>query len=118
MGRGSQLNRHRSHEPPPVGPGCRGPVVDGAPHEVANVVWATGFRQVFDRIHLPVLDDDGWPREMRGVAAEAEGLFFCGLSFQYAFSSMLLAGAGRGADLAADRLTARIRQAARLSAAA
>lgn len=94
------------------------PVIDGAPREVANVVWATGFRQAFDWIHLPVLDEDGWPREMRGVVAEADGLFFCGLSFQYAFSSMLLAGAGRDAALVADRVTARTRQAARHSLAA
>ena len=94
------------------------PVVDGAPREVANVVWATGFRQAFDWIHLPVLDEDGWPREMRGVVSEAEGLFFCGLSFQYAFSSMLLAGAGRDAALVADRVTARMRQSAPHSLAA
>ena len=94
------------------------PVVDGTPREVVNVVWATGFRQVFDWIHLPVIGDDGWPREMRGVATDADGLYFCGLSFQYAFSSMLLAGAGRDADLVAGRIASRIGQAARLSAAA
>jgi putative flavoprotein involved in K+ transport len=35
---------------------------------------------------------------MRGVVADAPGLFFCGLSFQYAFSSMVLPGVGRDAD--------------------
>ena len=94
------------------------PVVDGTPRDVANVVWATGFRQVFDWIHLPVLDDDGWPREMRGVATDAGGLFFCGLSFHYAFSSMPLSGAGRDAELVAGRIAARIRRDSRLSAAA
>ena len=42
--------------------------------DVANVVWCTGFRQVFDWIDLPIFDADGWPREMRGVVAEAPGL--------------------------------------------
>ena len=93
-------------------------MVDGTPREVANVVWATGFRQVFDWIHLPVLGEDGWPREMRGVVAEADGLFFCGLSFQYAFSSMLLAGAGRDADLVAGRIAARSARRSQLTAAA
>ena len=65
---------------------------------VANVIWATGFRQTFDWIDLPILDSDGWPREHRGVADDVPGLYFCGLSFQYAFSSMLLAGAGRDAE--------------------
>jgi putative flavoprotein involved in K+ transport len=85
------------------------PVVDGAPREVSTIVWATGFRQVFDWIHLPVLGEDGWPREMRGVVADAPGLFFCGLSFQYSFSSMVLPGVGRDAAYVADRIVARSR---------
>ena len=35
------------------------PVVDGTPREVSTVVWATGFRQVFDWIRLPILGEDG-----------------------------------------------------------
>ena len=83
------------------------PVVDGAPRDVSTVVWATGFRQVFDWIHLPILGDDGWPREMRGVVADAPGIFFCGLCFQYSFSSMVLPGVGRDAAYVADRIAAR-----------
>ncbi|HET6563016.1 MAG TPA: NAD(P)/FAD-dependent oxidoreductase, partial [Marmoricola sp.] len=94
------------------------PVVDGTPREVANVVWATGFRQEFDWIRLPVLGEDGYPRENRGVVSEAPGLYFCGLSFQYSFSSMLLAGAGRDAAYVVDRLVARRKQPSRLPAAA
>lgn len=94
------------------------PVVDGVPRDVANVVWATGFRQVFDWIHLPILGEDGWPREMRGVVADAPGLFFCGLSFQYAFSSMVLPGVGRDAGYLAGRIAARVNPAARLTRAA
>lgn len=86
------------------------PVVDGTPRGVSTVVWATGFRQVFDWIHLPILGADGWPREMRGVVAEAPGLFFCGLCFQYAFSSMVLPGVGRDAAYVADRVAARSRR--------
>lgn len=86
------------------------PVVDGTPRDVGNVVWATGFRQVFDWIHLPLLDEQGWPQERRGVVAQADGLFFCGLSFQYAFSSMLLPGVGRDAGYVAGRIAARAGQ--------
>jgi putative flavoprotein involved in K+ transport len=63
----------------------------------ANVVWCTGFRQTFDWIDRPIVGDDGWPREYRGGVDSAPGLFFCGLSFQYAFSSMVLPGLGRDA---------------------
>lgn len=94
------------------------PVVDGTPREVANVVWATGFRQSFDWLHLPVVGEDGWPREMRGVVEDAPGLYFCGLSFQYSFSSMLIGGAGRDAAYVVDHLAARSSRTTRLPSAA
>jgi putative flavoprotein involved in K+ transport len=70
---------------------------DGRTLDVANVVWATGFQQDFGWIDIPVFGGDGWPGEFRGAVEGAPGLFFCGLSFQYAFSSMLLPGVGRDA---------------------
>ncbi|MFD5177184.1 flavin-containing monooxygenase [Nocardia sp. NPDC058379] len=82
---------------------------DGTLLEVRNIVWATGFRQVFDWIDLPVFDENGWPREYRGVVDDAPGLFFCGLSFQYAFSSMVFPGVGRDAEYLARRIVARSR---------
>jgi putative flavoprotein involved in K+ transport len=94
------------------------PVVAGTPRDVANVVWATGFQQVFDWIRLPIFGADGYPRETRGVVSEAPGLYFCGLSFQHSFSSMLLLGADRDAAYVVDRLVARRRTPARLPAAA
>ena len=94
------------------------PVVDGNVREVANVVWATGFEQDFGWIQLPILGEDGYPLETRGVVDGAPGLFFCGLSFQYSFSSMLLAGAGRDAEYVVDRLVARRERTAGLPAAA
>ena len=84
------------------------PVVgDGTVVDVRNVVWCTGFRQAFDWIRLPILDEHGWPLEYRGVVDAAPGLFFCGLSYQYAFSSMVFPGIGRDADYVARRIVAR-----------
>jgi putative flavoprotein involved in K+ transport len=80
---------------------------DGTVLDVSNIVWCTGFRQVFDWIRLPILDEHGWPVEYRGVVEEAPGLFFCGLSFQYAFASMVFPGIGRDADYVARRIVAR-----------
>jgi putative flavoprotein involved in K+ transport len=85
------------------------PVVGDQQVEVANIVWATGFRQTFGWIDLPILGDDGWPLEMRGVVDSAPGLFFCGLAFQYSFSSMVLPGVGRDAEYVAGRIRARSR---------
>ncbi|MBF6135158.1 NAD(P)-binding domain-containing protein [Nocardia otitidiscaviarum] len=83
---------------------------DGTVLDVRNVIWATGFRQVFDWIEVPVIGADGWPREYRGVVDEAPGLFFCGLSFQYAFSSMVFPGVGRDAEYVARRIAARAKE--------
>ena len=73
---------------------------------MTNVVWCTGFKQVFDWIRLPILDAQGWPVEYRGVVDAAPGLYFCGLSFQYAFSSMVFPGISRDADYVARQIVA------------
>lgn len=72
-------------------------LADGRVLDVTNVVWCTGFRQDFSWIDLPVFGEGDWPDEYRGVVESLPGLYFCGLSFQYAFSSMLLPGVGRDA---------------------
>ena len=91
---------------------------DGTVCDVSTVVWCTGFRQVFDWIHLPILDEQGWPTEYRGVVDAAPGLFFCGLSYQYAFASMVFPGIGRDADYVARRIVARSTGAKPIPAAA
>ena len=80
---------------------------DGRVVEAANVVWCTGFRQDFSWIDLPVIGDDDWPLETRGVVPSSPGLYFAGLAFQYAFASMLVGGAGRDAEYVVRHLCAR-----------
>lgn len=74
---------------------------DGRVLDVSNIIWCTGFRPDFGWIHLPATGSDGWPRQYRGVAADAPGLYFLGMLFQYAFSSMLVGGVGRDAEYVA-----------------
>ena len=80
---------------------------DGTVLDVTNVIWCTGFKQVFDWISLPILDEHDWPVEYRGVVDAAPGLYFCGLSFQYAFASMVFPGISRDADYVARQIVAR-----------
>jgi putative flavoprotein involved in K+ transport len=80
---------------------------DGRVLDVGNVIWCTGFKQDFSWIGPPVTGEDGWPEEERGVAPSAPGLYFTGLAFQYAFSSMLILGAGRDAEYVAKHISAR-----------
>jgi putative flavoprotein involved in K+ transport len=82
---------------------------DGTVIDATNVIWCTGFRQAFEWIDLPVIAKDGWPQEYRGVVDAAPGLFFCGLSFQYAFASMVFPGIGRDTAYVANRIDARAR---------
>ncbi len=80
---------------------------DGTVVDASTVVWCTGFRQAFDWIRLPVIGEDGWPVEYRGEVAGAPGLFFCGLSFQFSFSSMFLLGTHRDSAFVAERIVRR-----------
>jgi putative flavoprotein involved in K+ transport len=77
--------------------------------DVANVVWCTGFRQDFSWIELPVVGEDGWPLERRGVVESQPGLYFTGLCFQSSFRSMLIGGAGPDAEYVVRHLLSRRR---------
>jgi putative flavoprotein involved in K+ transport len=77
---------------------------DGRVVDVANVIWCTGFDSEWSWIHLPILGDDGWPRQDRGVAATSPGLYFVGLMFMRAIASHLIGGVGRDAAFVAERI--------------
>ena len=84
-------------------------LADGTVLDVANVIWATGYRPDYAFVAAPIVGEDGWPIEERGVSPTVPGLYFLGVPFQYAFSSMLVAGAGRDARYVVDRIAERIR---------
>lgn len=81
---------------------------DGTVLDAGTVVWCTGFRQDFGWIRLPVIGEDGWPDERRGVVSAAPGLYFVGLSFQRSFASMLIGGTGTDAEYVAEHLHRRL----------
>jgi putative flavoprotein involved in K+ transport len=75
------------------------PLLDGGRTvAAATVIWCTGFRRDYGWIDLPILGEDGYPVERRGVVPSAPGLFFVGLPFQRSFASMLIGGVGRDAE--------------------
>ncbi|MFI0408232.1 flavin-containing monooxygenase [Actinomadura sp. 3N508] len=83
------------------------PVVDGEPLDVANVLWCTGFHLDFSWIDVPVFDSAGWPVHYRGTVADAPGLYFMGLPFQYTITSGVVGGVGRDAEHIVEHLMAR-----------
>jgi putative flavoprotein involved in K+ transport len=82
---------------------------DGRILDVANVVWCTGFQPGFSWIDLPIFGNDGRPMQERGVAVNEDGLYFVGLIFLYAASSVMIHGVGRDAEYIADTIFARTR---------
>jgi putative flavoprotein involved in K+ transport len=81
---------------------------DGRVLDVANIIWATGFRPDYDWVDVPgFVDADGWPTGERGVSSAAAGLYFLGVPFQWAFASMNVFGAGRDARYVVDRIAER-----------
>ena len=82
-------------------------LADGSVLDVANVIWATGYRPDYAFVAAPIVGGDGWPVEIRGVSPTVPGLYFLGVPFQYAFTSMLVAGAGRDAAFVVERVAER-----------
>jgi putative flavoprotein involved in K+ transport len=72
-------------------------LADGRVMDVANVIWATGYRPRFDWIDLPVIGEDGEPVSERGVCEAEPGLYIVGRQFQFAFNSHTVGGVGRDA---------------------
>ena len=98
--------------------GGRPVLEDGRVLDVANVVWCTGFGTDFGWIDLPIFDEAGDPRHVRGVVESEPGLYFLGLVFLYSFSSDVLTGRGRDAAFIAKHIAARTGQGASAAAEA
>ncbi|HVX40115.1 MAG TPA: FAD-dependent oxidoreductase [Gemmatimonadaceae bacterium] len=93
------------------------PLLDtGETVAVTNVIWATGFELGFSWIDLPIFDERGEPRHVRGEATDVPGLYFVGLHFLYAMSSAMVHGVGRDAEYVAHRIALTDRQAPRETA--
>ncbi len=58
---------------------------------ISTVIWTTGYRLDYGWIDLPILDELGYPKQVRGVA-EVPGLYFLGLLWQHAQPSATLIG--------------------------
>ena len=80
---------------------------DGRVLEVANVIWCTGYHPGFSWVDLPVFGAEG-PIHERGIVHGVPGLYFVGLEFLYAMSSVLVHGVGRDAQHIADHIASRV----------
>jgi len=60
---------------------------------IKTIIWATGYKFDFSWVAFPILDQDGYPIQDRGVS-EFPGLYFLGLHFMHKRKSGLLWGVG------------------------
>ena len=58
---------------------------------ISTIIWATGYGLDYGWIEAPLLDEFGYPRNARGVAA-IPGLYFLGLLWQHSQASASLLG--------------------------
>lgn len=75
---------------------------DGEVLEIANLIWATGFRPGFEWLDLPGLDASAHLPTQRGSVDGQPGLYVLGQEFQYMFNSHTIGGVGKDAAHVAD----------------
>ena len=74
---------------------------------ISAVIWGTGYQFDFRWIKLPILDQDGYPIQKRGVS-DYPGLYFVGLHFMHTRKSGILAGVAADAEYLAQHIHAQI----------
>lgn len=79
--------------------------LDLAKAGVTSIVWATGYVQDHDWLHVDAFDQDGRPDHHRGVAAEP-GIYFLGLPWQTRRASSFIFGVWQDAKYVADHIAA------------
>lgn len=87
----------------PQGSGAR---LDLQAEGITSVIWCTGYGLDFSMLDLPLLDEWGYPRHLRGVT-EHPGLYAVGLPWLTRHISATLPGAGPDAEYVAEHLAAR-----------
>ncbi len=72
---------------------------------IGSIVWGTGYRYDYRWIKLPILDQDDYPIQQRGVS-DFPGLYFVGLYFMHTRGSGLLSGVAADAEYVARHIAA------------
>lgn len=73
---------------------------------IKTVIWATGYKFDYSLAKFPVLDDDGYPDQSRGVS-NVPGLYFVGMHFLHKRTSGLPWGIAADAEYLADHIVGR-----------
>jgi len=77
--------------------------LDLAAAGISTVLWTTGYAPDYRWLKVPILDEFGVPRHVRGVS-DVPGLMFLGMLFQHDNGSANLAGVTRDAEYLAAQM--------------
>ncbi|MGI9410127.1 MAG: FAD-dependent oxidoreductase, partial [Hyphomicrobiaceae bacterium] len=78
--------------------------LDLADAGVSSIIWATGYAVDFNWLQFDVFEDDGRPKQQRGVTAEP-GLYFLGLPWLSRRGSSFIWGVWHDAKYLADQIS-------------
>ncbi len=81
---------------------------------IRSIVWATGYRRLYQWLDLPILDARGEILQYRGVTA-VPGAYVLGQRFQYYQNSNFIDGVGRDAQYVAQHIARRSRHSTAVS---
>lgn len=70
---------------------------DNSETQVANVIWATGYKPKYEWLQIPNVIQNGHPQHIKGVT-NIDGLYFLGLPWQSRRGSALLQGVADDAN--------------------
>ena len=70
---------------------------------ISSIIWATGYRPDLGWVGLPFLDEEGYPRQRRGVTC-VPGLYILGLDWLHTAGSGIFHGIGEDAAYLAAQL--------------
>jgi putative flavoprotein involved in K+ transport len=79
--------------------------MDLAQAGISTVIWATGYRPNLGWVGLPMLDEEGYPVQRRGVTV-VPGLYILGLDWLHTAKSGLFPGIGEDAAYVAEHMAA------------
>jgi putative flavoprotein involved in K+ transport len=97
-----------AEELPELRDGYDQPVVEAFDVEangITTIIWATGYTHDYGFVKLPILDQDAFPIQTRGVSPHV-GLYFVGMPFMPSLKSGVLAGVGEFAEYIAAQVAA------------
>jgi len=71
---------------------------------ISSIIWATGFRADYSWLEVDACDDEGKPKQQRGVSTEP-GIYFLGLPWQSRRGSSFIWGVWHDAKYLADQIS-------------